>query len=202
MSNQRPDLRERQRQQNRALIRAAAFELFEERGVASVTVDDIAQTAGVSPRTFFRYFPVKEYAASPGIEMLLEAVESFEPSGSTPAEVFEAVMGLLEDVVKNPDSHGPGGPLRFRRLMLVNPELRTAAAGREQEIMERLSERLVETLPDIPPPVLRLISETSLALWRTAWAVWTEAAIKDPETDMTPRTALEWSRKALPSLQH
>lgn len=41
-------------------LSATAFSLFEERGYDKVTVADIAGTAGVTPRTFYRYFPGKE----------------------------------------------------------------------------------------------------------------------------------------------
>jgi AcrR family transcriptional regulator len=41
-------------------LEAAALRLFEARGVGDVTVDDIASAAGVSVRTFYRYFPAKE----------------------------------------------------------------------------------------------------------------------------------------------
>jgi AcrR family transcriptional regulator len=38
----------------------AALNLFSANGYDQTTTDDIAESAGVSPRTFFRYFPTKE----------------------------------------------------------------------------------------------------------------------------------------------
>ena len=49
-----PGLRDRRRRETALEICTAALDLFEEKGVAGTTVDEIAARAGVSPRTFFR----------------------------------------------------------------------------------------------------------------------------------------------------
>ncbi|MEO5901137.1 MAG: helix-turn-helix domain-containing protein [Ilumatobacteraceae bacterium] len=41
-------------------LRRAAVKLIAEQGYDSTSTDDIARAAGVSPRTFFNYFPTKE----------------------------------------------------------------------------------------------------------------------------------------------
>jgi AcrR family transcriptional regulator len=62
MSSPEPsDLRDRRRAFTADEIERVAVGLFAERGFADVTVDEIADAAGISPRTFFRYFPTKAH---------------------------------------------------------------------------------------------------------------------------------------------
>jgi len=44
----------------RGALLEAAMNLFSTQGYDQTTTDEIAEAAGVSPRTFFRYFPTKE----------------------------------------------------------------------------------------------------------------------------------------------
>ena len=43
----------------RADLENVAFDLFSRRGFEQTTIDDIASSAGIGRRTFFRYFPSK-----------------------------------------------------------------------------------------------------------------------------------------------
>ena len=58
-------LREQKKRLARDTLAKAALELFSEKGFERTTVDEIAARAGISRRSFFRYFTSKEEAAFP-----------------------------------------------------------------------------------------------------------------------------------------
>lgn len=94
---------EGRRAQNRRTTRealvTAALRLFGERGFDAVTVDEIAVAAGVSRRTFFRYFPSKEAAFFAPQEARLAAFEGvlavqLARTGDAGEAVREALLGM------------------------------------------------------------------------------------------------------------
>jgi AcrR family transcriptional regulator len=69
----RPPVSEEQRQQQRLDISRHAVRLFAEQGVAATSGEQIAQAAGVSERTFWRYFPHKESCVEPLLTKMIDA---------------------------------------------------------------------------------------------------------------------------------
>ncbi|WP_322762388.1 TetR/AcrR family transcriptional regulator [Frankia sp. Cr2] len=88
-------LRERKKIKTRRMLRDAAVRLADERGYDAVTVDDIAEAAEVSTRTFFNYFTSKEDAIV-GIdqEEIQETVSALanRPPDESPVAALRAVM--------------------------------------------------------------------------------------------------------------
>jgi AcrR family transcriptional regulator len=80
-----------------------AWNLFAKRGFREVTVDEVAEAAGVSARTLFRYFPTKEdfLLGFPrrGAQELTAAISQLAPS-STP--LLSVWMLIREHSLANP----------------------------------------------------------------------------------------------------
>ncbi|CAL9487110.1 hypothetical protein SUDANB176_03170 [Streptomyces sp. enrichment culture] len=130
-------------------IARAAAGLFVRQGLRATRAEDIAQAAGIAPRTFYRYFACKEEAVGPlyaaGAQRWVEAVRT------APAEV--PLPQVLEDAVRHTLTPGRGvsaaswGWVRtLIRLAEENPSLRRVWAevcqASERSLTEALAGRV------------------------------------------------------------
>jgi len=96
------NLRAAARDAVRDQVAVAALRLFDERGFDATTVDDVAKTVGISPRSFFRYFTSKEDAVV-GDPMpygrLVAADLAARPANEDPwVSLRAALQRLVDDV--------------------------------------------------------------------------------------------------------
>lgn len=175
-------LRERRRRETTADIRRATLDLFETVGWEATTVAAIAARAGVSTRTFFRYFESKEQAVLPGHRRLAEAVAVVELEEASIPGAIDALRLLLRGAAL-----GDGGAAeveehrRIARLFQTHPHLHAMAAAQEAAYARALHERLSALLPEENTVMLRAAAETAMATWRTAWWSWGTELSTDPE---------------------
>jgi len=98
-------LRERKKAQTREALAEAALQLFADKGFEHVTVDEIAQSAQVSRRTYFRYFPTKEAVVFPDRERRLQQFQEMlaarQPDDSPVETVRLALLALARDYEEN-----------------------------------------------------------------------------------------------------
>jgi AcrR family transcriptional regulator len=173
-------LQQKKRQLVRHEIAHAAWLLFADRGYEAATVDDIAREAGVSRRTFFRYFSSKEdvvvETSEAFAEDLLAAVAS-RPRDEAP---FVAIREALRPVVLSrlaaADEAGA-----IIRLLRESRTLRRAMLERHARMEERLAALIAErtgtdTRRDPTPALLAFVTS---ALVDTAFNVWFDQRPKD-----------------------
>jgi AcrR family transcriptional regulator len=166
-------LRERKKAETRAALQDAALQLAARHGVDKVSVEAIAEAAGVSPRTFFNYFSSKEDAIlggapsdpSPLADLLRARPEDEEPLDALRAALKDSVESLKDD----PDRWA----LR-RQLTVRHPELATRYAARlarlEQDLVVEIARRLdLDPDHDLYPGT---VVGAAMAAVRVAMTVW------------------------------
>lgn len=96
-----------------AELETVALALFEQRGFANVTVEEIAAKAEISPRTFYRYFPAKEDVLLVMIRRRAEALRRALAKHPTDQSPLHSLRLALEVAVSAED------PLLHKRWMSV-----------------------------------------------------------------------------------
>lgn len=175
-------LRERKKLATRRLLRRVALDLVAERGFANVTVEDIAQAADVSPRTFFNYFPSKEAAlfgggGDPGRASELRARIASESPGEPAMAVLRTVMAHDAEAITDEFRLLGGDPadwLRRMRVARLDPHVRAAHAAQMSMIERAIGEGLATRLGANPEtdPYPWVLAAAAVGVVRACTAFW------------------------------
>lgn len=156
-------------------ITGVAMRLFLEQGFEQTTIDQIASTAGVSRRSFFRYFGTKEDIvlgdlASQG-ELVRDALEAV-PASVGPWEALRAAL----DAVAALDID-PGVTLKISKMMYETPSLRARSIEKhlhwQSLLVPNIRLRLGIDPDDADDPAADAIVASAIACLDVAGEIWT-----------------------------
>ncbi|MFD4675957.1 TetR/AcrR family transcriptional regulator [Lentzea sp. NPDC058450] len=165
--------REHKKAVTRRALAGAALRLAMEHGLDGVTVEDIADAAGVSRRTFSNYFTSKEDAVLDADRQRIQALVSLvgdRPEAETAWQALRASTAELYEAWPVPDVEW----MAQLRLLRRHPSLLARQAGDQVALERDLTAVLVLREPD--GEIARLMAATFLATIRTGIALWLEGA--------------------------
>jgi len=178
-------------------IEKVALELFRERGFEETPVEDIAATAGISRRTFFRYFGSKNDVLFGNFEFLLEDFEEWLTSESDDRPMFDVIADATMRF-NRVHSDGPAAHRERMELILHTPALRANAALRNAEwlaVVARYAARRMDASPDDLGP--QLAGHVALGAASAAYEQW----MRDDASDLDGLVHRAFSMvQALPDL--
>ncbi|MDI3423098.1 TetR/AcrR family transcriptional regulator [Streptomyces luteolus] len=156
-----------------ARLAKAALELFMERGYDDVTVTHIAERAGITRRSYFRYFPDKRAVLFAGSEKLppavykaVRAVHRDTPPMAAALEALARVGAQLVVQLRNAAER--------RAVIDASPELQERDRTKRAEVAASIATALTDR--GTPPDTARLVAQTATLTFEHACTRWVEAA--------------------------
>ena len=157
----------------RAAVREHALRLFLRDGYSSTTVEMIADTAGISRRTFFRYFPSKEDVVVMQAEDLsarvVELVRERDLGEAPLASILAALQPIIAEYARD--------PVRTRALLRLTfeaPELRARSKDLQDAWSRALAAEVAARHPARGPlfaDVLGAVAQGALQVALSTWLV-------------------------------
>ncbi len=169
------DLREQRRERNAREIQQAAMSLFAERGYAAVTVEDIAREAGISERTFFRYFASKDHLLVAEAGRRIDVIHDSLLGQDEHLDAWQALRNAVLDQSASEERVGRNGAI-WAHLTKEAPALLAkmimhgaleSTHNIEVELARRLGVAETDALPDV-------MMRVTLAAVQSAYLRWLE----------------------------
>lgn len=166
---------------SRAAVEKVALELFAESSFDDTPVEDIAAAAGISRRTFFRYFPTKSDVLFGEFEVLLEDLDDwFEQAPDD-----EPMFAVIADATMRFNRIHTDGLVAHRermKLILQTPALRANGVLRQAEWVDVIA-RFAARRMGVSEASLeaQLAAQLSIGAANAAYDRW----LNDEDSDLT-----------------
>ncbi len=159
-------------------LQAAAFELFAAQGFDKTTAAEIAESAGLNERTFFRHFGDKREVVFYGQDVFVQAFVSGVEAGPSGAEPMELVASALAS-----------GSMLFTNERRPHSRIRQTVINNNPALHERERHKLAELAVEIAnamrvrgviDPAAILAAESAVTVFSVAFAQWIRATDRVP----------------------
>ncbi len=150
-------------------LQQAAMELYTERGYDQTTVAEIAERAGLTERTFFRYFADKREVLFGGQHQLLEQVTKSIAAAPDSASPLDAVSTALQATAVFFDDRREAARVR-QAVIDANPALLERELSKLATLAAAMADALVGR--GVAAPTARLLGESGAAVFRLAFEQW------------------------------
>jgi mycofactocin system transcriptional regulator len=160
-------------------LELVALRLFTEQGFEDTTVDDIAAGAGVSRRTFFRYYETKAGVLWSEFDQEVDAIRGLLNQTADDLSVMDAVREAV--IAANHYSADDVPELRARMNLISSVPDLAASAAVHYDAWERAISEFVARRSDQPADSLYplAVGRATLATCRAAYETWASQADAD-----------------------
>jgi AcrR family transcriptional regulator len=153
----------------RGRLEQAAMQLYRDRGFEQTTVAEIAECAGLTERTFFRYFADKPevlFSGAAALQELMVSATAAAPDAAGPLEAAAAALDAAAQLLQERREFA-----RHRQAVIAaNPELQE----RELKKMASLAAALADALRQrgVGDSAAALAAEMAIAVFRLSFDRW------------------------------
>jgi AcrR family transcriptional regulator len=156
----------------RGRLEVAGLDLYSERGFEQTTVAEIAKRAGLTERTFFRYFADKRevlFSGASALQELLVSTVAHAPASTSPMDAVEgailaaaALLGERRDFAQ-----------KRQAVIVANAELRERELIKLASLGAAVAAELRRR--GVSEPAASLSAEAGIAIFKVAFERWIDS---------------------------
>jgi AcrR family transcriptional regulator len=159
----------------------AAIDLYGERGFDNATVADIAERAGLTKRTFFRYFADKREVLFWGareLEELFVREVAAAPADAAPLDAAALALDAVGAMFEQRREYAA----QRQQVIAANPELQERELIKLRSLAAAVAEALRRRgVAEVPAT---LAAETAITVFRVAFERWVDQANRQPLAEL------------------